>query len=91
MIELKINLPERYRLVSIQNMWNERWAVCVCIAQPGEKLGSAYGLAEDPDVAEAARRAIEVCERKAEAEAFLREQQAAAAQAAEDVLKGLGL
>lgn len=61
MITLSINLPERFDLVSIQRMYNGRWAVCVKIVKPGEYLGLVYALGEHDTVPEAAKLAVERC------------------------------
>lgn len=62
MINLTLNLPERYDLVSIHKMWNGTWTVCVKIINPHSTIADFYGLGEHADLEEAAKIAIERAE-----------------------------
>jgi len=65
MIEIKLNLPEGFTLISIYRFEDLRWCVTLKKAPP-HKMGQGvpYGRGEHKDIAEAARLAVELAERR---------------------------
>jgi hypothetical protein len=62
MISLQINLPDGYRLSSVQAFYTGEWYVCLCTVKPGEWIGLDYGIGYDMDVEQAAIKAMAKCE-----------------------------
>lgn len=62
LLTLNINLPEGFRLSSIQAFYDGNWIVCVCTQKPGEWIGEDYGCGYALDVHTAALRAIATAE-----------------------------
>lgn len=58
LLNLEINLPEGFRLSSIQAFYDGNWIVCVCTQKPGEWIGEDYGCGYALDIHTAALRAI---------------------------------
>lgn len=58
LLKLEINLPEGFRLSSIQAFHDGNWIVCICTQRPGEWIGEHYGTGYATDVHTAAMRAI---------------------------------
>lgn len=65
-LSLEINLPEGFRLSSIQAFYTGQWIVGVCRMKVGEWIGEDYAVGYDEDINVAAQRAVEKCERNRE-------------------------